>query len=213
MRLPAYILVCYFFLAFGKIGCIIKSVFANKFYVATALPFSFQHLNVRPIWSYQMLVASNGVESDIRRGLAKTTLAGLAKFTSTLLGIWLLYAAVPHILNPYLFLATIHSYELIHTDTAAWVAAVLPFIQLIIGICLIAGLFEFGCHLITTALFVVFFLAQTHLRFIIGISNCGCFGPATDAPSFLDEYSYYLVITAVICSSIRTLRMSRYGSY
>ena len=133
----------------------------------------------------------------------------ISRSVSFLMGVWLLYASVPHILNPYFFLGTIYSYELLPPGPAVWLAGLLPYFQVVIGICLVANVFRFAAHLIAMILFFMFLVSQTWLRFVVGSSSCGCFGPQNE---MLESVSYYLVIAAFLGCSFLVMTMSRQKS-
>ena len=129
---------------------------------------------------------------------------------SFLLGVWLLFASLPHILNPYYFLGTVYSYEILTPNAAVCVAEILPFCQATIGICLVARVFIFVSHVFAAGLFLVFFGAQTYLRFVVGSSVCGCFGPRNET---LEGFSYYLLIVAFSLCVCRIAAMVRRQSF
>ena len=124
------------------------------------------------------------------------------RITFCLIGLWLVFAAIPHLQNPYLFLGSIMSYEMLGPSAATFLAGVLPIVQLTVGICLIFDLFTAASHFLCLGLFLMFFTAQTYLRFVLGKTDCGCFGLQQESLSFLESYSYYLVLlTLFVCVS------------
>ncbi len=95
---------------------------------------------------------------------------------SALLGGILVYSGVEHLVNPYIFLRSITNYAILPAAACYWAAYFLPFIQLIVGTCLVFGLFEFASTTTSFVLFSTFFIAQT-TALVRGLNiDCGCFG-------------------------------------
>jgi hypothetical protein len=95
---------------------------------------------------------------------------------SLLLGFVFVYAANVHLSNPYSFLSHVYSYDVVSESLGILIAAVLPSLQLVIGIALLffSRLRRF-CFIAATALLFAFtaFQLQAHLR-ELNIA-CGCF--------------------------------------
>ena len=99
-----------------------------------------------------------------------------------ILGITLIYASYYKILDPEAFSKNIHNYHI--TDNLVWVenlvALILPWLELILGVFLIFGVFLKGSTNITIGLlaFFIIILSQAVLR---GIDvHCGCFKTEAD---------------------------------
>jgi hypothetical protein len=92
----------------------------------------------------------------------------------------LLRSALAHLANPYVFLDTIYSYRIVPAIAGLWIAVVLPFLQLVLGICLLAGWWRRPAYLLASALFVTF----VGVRFAAlwrGLDiACGCFGSTNE---------------------------------
>ena len=100
-----------------------------------------------------------------------------------ILGITLIYASYYKILDPEAFSKNIHNYHI--TDNLVWVenlvALILPWLELILGVFLIFGVFLEGTTSITIGMLIFFIiiLSQAVLR---GIDvHCGCFKTEADA--------------------------------
>jgi len=98
-----------------------------------------------------------------------------------LLGLIFLYAAYTKLRSSFLLFAmAIDAYKLIPENAAVAVAHVLPWVELAVGIALIAGILPRVTTISATALLMVFFAAMVHayqpsLKEGQQIS-CGCFG-------------------------------------
>lgn len=101
-----------------------------------------------------------------------------------ILGGVFLYAGATKIFDPGGLAASIRSYELSLPEWFVSLSAYsLPYLEVMLGLYLLAGLFTRVSALVTSGLMVVFILAllQGALR---GIEvDCGCFGTATGATS------------------------------
>ena len=100
-----------------------------------------------------------------------------------ILGSFFIYASYYKILDPDAFSKNIHNYHI--TDNLVWVenlvALILPWLELIVGVFLIFGVFLEGSTSITIGLltFFIFILSQAVFR---GIDvHCGCFKTEADA--------------------------------
>ena len=98
------------------------------------------------------------------------------------IGIIFIYASYSKILDPVSFSDNIHNYHT--TDNLVWVenlaALIIPWLELIVGVFLIMGVFLEGVTIITICMliFFIFILSQAVFR---GIDvHCGCFKTVAD---------------------------------
>jgi len=100
----------------------------------------------------------------------------------TAVGFVFLYASVGKILDPDGFAISISHYRLFPADAAMLLATTLPWVELLSGLGLVAGMLVRGSSLLTTALLIAFTAAVgTAMARGLDIS-CGCFtsDPAAD---------------------------------
>jgi hypothetical protein len=100
----------------------------------------------------------------------------LVRVIQYLLGTTLLYGGLGEIRHPFVFLSAVNAYELTGPVTGVVVAAVLPWLEAVVGTCLLAGVLTEGAFLGAVLLNSVFFFAicsAWHRELGIG---CGCFG-------------------------------------
>ncbi len=96
-------------------------------------------------------------------------------------GLIFIYASVDKLLNPLAFGVAVYNYKILPGGFINLVAITLPWLELICGILLIAGLFPRAAALIVSVLLLIFFSAlSTSLYRGIDIS-CGCFSVNTTA--------------------------------
>jgi putative oxidoreductase len=92
------------------------------------------------------------------------------------LGCTLLVSAIDKLQNPYAFLATIDQYELVGPRIAEAITIVLPFLEIMAGGCLIAGLALRATSILVVLLFALFVSALASVAYRGIHISCGCFG-------------------------------------
>ena len=98
-----------------------------------------------------------------------------------ILGIIFIYASYDKILDPAGFSKNIHNFHMTPIAVENLAALIIPWLELIIGVFLIFGLFLEGTTSITIVLFV-FFIAILSQAVYRGIDvHCGCFKTEADA--------------------------------
>ena len=100
-----------------------------------------------------------------------------------ILGIIFIYASYEKILDPAAFSKNIHNYHT--TDNLIWVenlvALILPWLELVVGIFLIFGVFLEGATSITIGLYIFFIIILSQAVFRGIDVHCGCFKTESDA--------------------------------
>jgi putative oxidoreductase len=92
------------------------------------------------------------------------------------LGGLFIYAGVVKIVDPLGFAQDIRNYRLVGQSLSFIVAIVLPWLEVLAGVFLIAGIWERGAALVITGL-LVFFIVLTLVTMARGLDvDCGCFG-------------------------------------
>ena len=98
-----------------------------------------------------------------------------------ILGIIFIYASYDKILDPAGFSKNIHNFHVTPIAIENIIALVLPWLELIIGIFLIFGLFLDGTINITIALLILFIIVLSQAVFRGIDVHCGCFKTEADA--------------------------------
>ena len=100
-----------------------------------------------------------------------------------ILGIIFIYASYDKILDPAAFSKNIHNFHT--TDNLVWVenlvALILPWLELIVGVFLVFGVFLEGSTSITIGLYIFFILILSQAVFRGIDVHCGCFKTEADA--------------------------------
>jgi uncharacterized membrane protein YphA (DoxX/SURF4 family) len=87
-----------------------------------------------------------------------------------------IYAGYTKVENPLQFAAAIEAYKLLPPAIVLWVVKVLPWIEIVLGVCVLAGIMIRYTAALAGALLALFIAAMlvTYLRGIE--ADCGCFG-------------------------------------
>tara|TARA_B100000959_G_C14829743_1_gene561375 strand:+ start:394 stop:834 length:441 start_codon:yes stop_codon:yes gene_type:complete len=92
-----------------------------------------------------------------------------------ILGIIFIYASIDKIIDPHLFSDTIDNYHVTPYYLNNLAALIIPWIELVIGLCLLFGIFLNGASSIAIVL-LVFFIFIIFQALVRGINiDCGCF--------------------------------------
>jgi len=92
-----------------------------------------------------------------------------------------IYASIDKILHPHAFAKIIHNYQLVPDILVTFPAIVLPWLEMISGLFLVAGIFRRASALVLSALLSMFAVAIT-INLVRGITfDCGCFSTVSTA--------------------------------
>ncbi len=92
------------------------------------------------------------------------------------LGGLFVYAGIVKVLEPLDFAQNIRNYRLVGQSLAFIAALILPWLEIVAGVFLIAGIWKRGAALVVSGL-LVFFIILTAVTMIRGLDvDCGCFG-------------------------------------
>lgn len=123
----------------------------------------------------------------------KPLLSVFLPFARVAIGCMFIYGSLPKIRQPYDFLSSVYSYELAGPKLGMFVAMTLPWLELLVGICLIGGVFVGGALLVAIGLAAMFtFVLGSALYHGLDIT-CGCFGAGAS-----DIIGYGTLIRAII---------------
>jgi uncharacterized membrane protein YphA (DoxX/SURF4 family) len=100
----------------------------------------------------------------------------------TLAGIFI-YASLDKIAHPAAFAKDVYNYQILPDALINLTALVLPWLELFLGLCLLAGIWLPGAVLTVNGLLIVF-LGALVFNMARGLDiNCGCFSTGSDAPA------------------------------
>jgi uncharacterized membrane protein YphA (DoxX/SURF4 family) len=100
-----------------------------------------------------------------------------------ILGAVFIYASIDKIAHPAAFAKAIYNYQILPIFLINLTAIILPWLELILGLFLVIGLFREGSVCIVTGLLVIFFGAMV-FNLARGLdTHCGCFSTNTDGPN------------------------------
>ncbi len=90
-----------------------------------------------------------------------------------------LYASFDKILHPAAFAEAVYNYQILPDAAVNLAALTLPWLELLLGICLIAGVWLPGATAISTGLLLVFIAALAYNKMRGLDIHCGCFSTET----------------------------------
>jgi len=116
-----------------------------------------------------------------------------------ILGGIFIYASIDKIAFPGHFANIIRGYNIIPESLVDLTAFILPWIELIIGILIVIGLFVRESSIILTSLLIIFLLSIIIQATKGPIEDCGCFGKM---PFISSSNSYFLIIRNLVLISL-----------
>lgn len=114
------------------------------------------------------------VKSKVTSNKMKNGVSIIVLFARILIGGILIYASISKIIDPVVFARAIGNYHLIPFGLENSMSIVLPWVELIVGICLILGIFIDGAAFLVIVMMIVFIVAIT-FAILSGYNiECGC---------------------------------------
>jgi len=131
--------------------------------------------------------------NKIKQITRKRFMPGFALVVRLGLGCMFLYSSLPKIRQPYDFLSNVYNFELVGPKLGMLIAMVLPWTELLVGVCLVGGIFVGGALLVSIAMGAMFsFVIASALYRGLNIS-CGCF-----SASSVEQIGYTTLIRALL---------------
>ena len=121
-----------------------------------------------------------------------------------ILGAVFLYASLDKIINPADFARAVFNYQILPDGLINPSALALPWLELVLGLCLISGKWISGAVLLSNGLLWAFFLALLFNNYRGLDVNCGCFStrpdPAGTVPIawYLFRDAFFLVVAGYL---------------
>jgi uncharacterized membrane protein YphA (DoxX/SURF4 family) len=91
------------------------------------------------------------------------------------LGCLFLWSSLPKIRQPYDFLSSVYNYELIGPKLGMLTAMTLPWLELLVGVCLVGGIFVSGALLASMGMAAMFTFVLASVLYRGLEISCGCF--------------------------------------
>lgn len=119
-------------------------------------------------------------------------LSGIGFVVRLVLGCMFLVSTLGKIRQPYDFLGDVYGYELVGPKLGMLTAMVLPWTELLVGICLLGSIFVGGALLVSAGMGVMFTFALSWAMYHELDISCGCFGAGSN------QIGYGTLIRAVL---------------
>ena len=124
-------------------------------------------------------------------------------------GVWI-YAGAVKLPDPAQSVEAVRAYQLLPGDTASTVGQLLPVVEVVVGICLVLGLFTRAFAVLSAVLFMIF-IAGIGSVWIRGIDiDCGCFGGGGYDPDAASAYPWEIARDTALL--LLSLLLARAGS-
>jgi len=95
------------------------------------------------------------------------------------LGVLFIYASIHKILHPAAFAEAVSNYQILPGYLVNIFAVILPWLEIMVGICLVTGIFLFGATTLGFLMLLTFFGALA-FNLVRGLNiDCGCFSQTT----------------------------------
>jgi uncharacterized membrane protein YphA (DoxX/SURF4 family) len=120
------------------------------------------------------------------------------------LGGLFIYASADKILKPADFARAVYNYQILPDGLINPAALVLPWLELLLGLCLVSGKWMFGAMIWSNGLLWAFFLALLFNRYRGLDVHCGCFStrldPADTVPTvwYLLRDAFFLIVAGYL---------------
>lgn len=128
-------------------------------------------------------------------------------------GVWI-YAGAVKLLDPAQSVEAVRAYQLLPGDTASTVGQLLPVIEVVVGMCLVLGLFTRTFAVVSALLFVVFIAGIASVWFRGIDIDCGCFGGGGNDADAVSAYPWEiardtgLLLLSLLLARARSSRLS-----
>lgn len=127
------------------------------------------------------------------------SLSGCAGVMRLGLGCVFLWSSLPKLRQPYDFLSNVYEYELVGRNLGLAVTMVFPWMELVLGICLLGGILVTGALLGATVLTAIFTFAQASAMYRRLEISCGCFSQTgTDIVSYATLMRSTVLVAAAV---------------
>jgi uncharacterized membrane protein YphA (DoxX/SURF4 family) len=123
----------------------------------------------------------------------KKILSGFSVIVRLGLGCMFIYSSLPKIRQPYDFLADVYNYEIVGPKLGMLAAMTMPWAELLVGICLVGGIFIGGALLVSIGLGAMFSVVLCWALYMGLDISCGCF-----SSSSAETISYMTLIRALV---------------
>jgi len=127
-------------------------------------------------------------------------------------------ASLDKILNPGAFAEIIHNYQILPDILINLTAIILPWVELLLGLFLIIGLWQPGAALLSTILLVIFW-GSLIFNLIRGVDvYCGCFSTSSEVPSdatmmwYVVRDGIFLLLAFIFCYYVFFMKRRKLGS-
>ncbi|MHC4742977.1 MAG: MauE/DoxX family redox-associated membrane protein [Planctomycetota bacterium] len=131
--------------------------------------------------------------------------SGFALLVRLALGYLFLTSSLPKMRQPYDFLGDVYAYEILGPKMGLLVAMMVPWAELVVGICLLGSVFVGGALLVSAGMGAMFTFALCWAIYQDLDISCGCFGAGTSQIGYKTLIRATLVTILSVCAYLWTV--------
>jgi len=136
-------------------------------------------------------------------------------FLRTGFGFLLVYASLDKILHPSDFAQMTENYRVIGKDLSNWVAVFIPYLEIVVGLLLLAGIWLDAASMINMILMFVFFVLVLQAYFRGLDISCGCYsveeGHVIGPVKLLTNFIYVLLSALLVKAVFKPFREAQHA--
>jgi putative oxidoreductase len=121
----------------------------------------------------------------------------LYRLFSFVWGAVFVYSGILKLRDPGMFLIDIRGFDMLPDPFAAWLALLLPWVEIICGLAVISGFFRSGGLLVLNLSLLMFFAAISYAQYRGLDIKCGCFGASEGTSNYLELYARDAVLLLI----------------
>ena len=140
----------------------------------------------------------------MRQSLPRRLSGAVVRTLSAFSGAVLVYSGLLHAWQPFYFAHSVAAYGVLPVPVIVGVAFVVPYVQLVVGVCLLAGTGGREARWLALALFGSFVIMQAKVLIRGESIRCGCFGFASETVSWktitVPAAFFLITLISVVCN-------------
>jgi uncharacterized membrane protein YphA (DoxX/SURF4 family) len=123
----------------------------------------------------------------------------LIRFTLGGIFIW---SSLSKLQQPYDFLHAVYDYELVGRKFGLGIAFAVPWLELVVGLFLVAGVLDRGAWLLTVSLLAIFTLARIAVLSKALRISCGCSGCASNENDPMNVSDLFIILLLLLAALV-----------
>ena len=147
----------------------------------------------------------------IDRRIREWLFSGFSFVVTLGLGCLFLWSSLPKIHQPYDFLSSVYSYELVGPKLGMLLVITLPWLELLVGVCLVGRIFISGALLASIGMASMFTLVLSSALYRGLEISCGCFGANAGIITYSTLIRAFVILLASIAAYMCAVASSQFN--